>query len=475
MSSVFDPQPMLDSKAIEQIRIDEQIISLLETVRKLRVKRNTLTPISVLPPELLLRIFKYVQQNKSTGWHYRWSAVTRVSQYWRTIAIAEKHLWSDIMFNTDWRTIGGGLDHKAAVNVFVQRSDPSLLEVCIVDKGFSDATSLLLGELSRIRLLSFCTDASHSGNSDNESIQMAGFVCTRLRDLLSRPAPYLEEICLTVALPDSVGPLRPVLRHDTPGVFLNGEAPRLTSLVIERMPFKLKGLICPRLTVLKVKFKHELPPSCRVPIDALLGLLCQANDLRILELDRAFFVSDNTDASCPNQPISLSSLKTFRLGANEAETRALLQKISLSPDIEINISIRTSASPATPNGPQALLDFLGNHLNHPVVGWNKVAIYAGDPSTRRWERSRVIVFAFGDGKNTSYDLHRPNAQRELSSQFERREWAGHESDDYDPIHSPQLWIDSKLVDGASFFPDQLRFTTQVRLSRSGIWGSGTKA
>lgn len=100
-----------NDRAIERSQIDEEIKTLRESIRSLgkdtdievleefvrvlRTKRNTLAPISCLPPEILCEIFTFTARVIHTrAFDPRWiGSMTHVCQHWRDVALACPSLW----------------------------------------------------------------------------------------------------------------------------------------------------------------------------------------------------------------------------------------------------------------------------------------------------------------------------------------------------------------------------------------------
>ncbi|KAH9058299.1 hypothetical protein EDB87DRAFT_1626864 [Lactarius vividus] len=84
--------------------IDAQIKSLEESIRTLRLRRNTLAPVSSLPTEVFATIFSILcsrERATSTADDLAWLRVTRVTHVchqWREIALNQPLLWSDVDF-----------------------------------------------------------------------------------------------------------------------------------------------------------------------------------------------------------------------------------------------------------------------------------------------------------------------------------------------------------------------------------------
>ncbi|KAH9959020.1 hypothetical protein BC827DRAFT_1090255, partial [Russula dissimulans] len=70
---------------------------LEDTLRTLKSHRNTLAPISRLPPEALAAIFSFVSSSAlDESGHLRWIRVTHVCRQWRQIALNYPRFWSNI-------------------------------------------------------------------------------------------------------------------------------------------------------------------------------------------------------------------------------------------------------------------------------------------------------------------------------------------------------------------------------------------
>jgi hypothetical protein len=94
--------------------IDNQIASLEAQIVKLKTRRNSLAPLCRLPLELVVRIFKFVQNSNegnenraytgspnvlscktsTSGYDIDWNRVTRVCTYLRRIALDARELWA---------------------------------------------------------------------------------------------------------------------------------------------------------------------------------------------------------------------------------------------------------------------------------------------------------------------------------------------------------------------------------------------
>ncbi|KAI0280965.1 hypothetical protein BC826DRAFT_874013, partial [Russula brevipes] len=79
--------------------VDRGIDAAILLTRALLTHRNTLAPVSVLPPEVLARIFHLVAFADSSGAEtgsLRWIGVTHVCRHWRQVALDDSSLWARI-------------------------------------------------------------------------------------------------------------------------------------------------------------------------------------------------------------------------------------------------------------------------------------------------------------------------------------------------------------------------------------------
>ncbi|KDQ61415.1 hypothetical protein JAAARDRAFT_203934 [Jaapia argillacea MUCL 33604] len=85
--------------------IDSDIASHFESIRQLCTKRNSLVPVSRLPPEVLANIFQHATQSDlSLGFALGspavwWIAITYVCRCWREVALATPSLWCSLPFH----------------------------------------------------------------------------------------------------------------------------------------------------------------------------------------------------------------------------------------------------------------------------------------------------------------------------------------------------------------------------------------
>lgn len=78
-----------------QAQIDKKIRTFEDAIRSLRGQRNTLAPVSWLPPELLSRIFRHAR-DAADGRAKILPPASHVCRAWRALALANPLLWTEI-------------------------------------------------------------------------------------------------------------------------------------------------------------------------------------------------------------------------------------------------------------------------------------------------------------------------------------------------------------------------------------------
>ncbi|KAI0284069.1 hypothetical protein BC826DRAFT_881182, partial [Russula brevipes] len=81
--------------------VDRGIDAAVLLTYALLTHRNTLAPVSVLPPEVLARIFHLValadaESSRPKMGNLRWIGVTHVCRHWRQVALDDSSLWARI-------------------------------------------------------------------------------------------------------------------------------------------------------------------------------------------------------------------------------------------------------------------------------------------------------------------------------------------------------------------------------------------
>jgi hypothetical protein len=84
-----------------QQTIDAEIISLEESIRGSRLRRNALSPISSLPPEVVAAVFSLLcppSLERNPDHHLTRLRISNVCHQWREITLNHAFLWCHVDF-----------------------------------------------------------------------------------------------------------------------------------------------------------------------------------------------------------------------------------------------------------------------------------------------------------------------------------------------------------------------------------------
>ncbi|TFK69974.1 hypothetical protein BDN72DRAFT_577379 [Pluteus cervinus] len=325
-SSLIEESP--DSNTPERLEIDSQIDSLYEQIHLLRSRRNTLAPISRLPAELLSRIFFIVQglYLTETEDYYGWTAVIRVSQYWRAVVMERSDMWGGVIVPQSYR-----LPPWSPLSF--TRSGTSKLDVSFqnVNPNASHCKFIIsvLDELSRIRSLGF---SPSRGYSYANALNMQKIV-----QCFEQPAPHLEE--LSLGSNDNgawfwFSQFSPTFR------LFNGDAPMLRSLTLINSYIDWDNPLFRNLHHLKL---HGLPSPHFTSLHNIFDVLENAPNLQTLQMVSSVSLPD-PEPFPPHDNVALASLSSLDIMIPRKETLAFLSTVTLPAQSHIKICISNSHS-----------------------------------------------------------------------------------------------------------------------------------
>ncbi|TFY51807.1 hypothetical protein EVG20_g10829, partial [Dentipellis fragilis] len=308
--------------------IDTQIEHHRKALLDLRLRRNTLAPISVLLPEILSYIFHFCVDDSGTRESMFWAnvdlpsivspglsygyartalALSHVCRQWRSIARDDALLWTHIFMS----------NVELCQRMLVRSKQAALT----VRHGFisNDGKSLIslghaLAHLSRIKTLQI--SCQYYGTN----------LPRRFMEYISSPAPLLEELYLsnltghwaTNALPDTV---------------FAGCVPRLARLTVlhgAQLSWSSPLLKLSSLTHLHIGDMTEWKNST---LDPLLTVLARLPLLRGLALEQAIPAGPQVTG----RAVALPALTHLTLSDDQTSCVALLQALTLPPSVSITL------------------------------------------------------------------------------------------------------------------------------------------
>lgn len=316
-------------------KIDGDIDRLERAVQSLRTKRNELSPTSVLPPEILSRIFVLARD-----WSVRvefnnrvsWICVGHVCHHWREVALGCPSLWSVPVFS-----------RPNLAQEMLQRSKMAALTIRSTASHWTpemfETLETAMGQIHRI-----------------QSIELDGLiypgVVKILSSSLSQPATLLEDISLSGAA--HLMPLRNQSLFTTDALT---DAPRLRSVSFYRLNvswesavFRHRNLTCLRLS------NSPVAVGSASTFGQMMDALNHLPNIRILELSDS--IPSHTTSKGDEKILEFKFLERLELSAKAVDCTLFLRHIRYPPRATV---ILHSSSTATETG-ETVLSLIGQNL-----------------------------------------------------------------------------------------------------------------
>ncbi|KAG2053575.1 hypothetical protein BDR06DRAFT_956277 [Suillus hirtellus] len=298
----------LPSKA--QTEIDDELAALTEMMRSLRTRRNSLSPISSIPPEILGIIFvHHVQQTQlvyapDAPAVLSWLKIGHVCRHWREVVLGTPELWATPFLNS-----------LQATEEMLSRSKMASLKLKTGRRFYMDCVQKTLMHIERLQEVSLPSFSDIFGSSTTHCC-----IQKFLDRLSSCSAPKLQSLCLEAEIEQTPRIAIPI--------FL--PAPNLRSLQIKNCDISWTSSVLTGLTVLGIK---KLSPECLPTLDELISVLRRMPALHTLELEDALPTLPPQTISLPRAPrfmnVRLSHLKQLHLAAKMLEVANVLARIEL--------------------------------------------------------------------------------------------------------------------------------------------------
>ena len=286
--------------------VDEGIGAVRQVLYSLLTRRNTLVPISNLPPEILARVFHLLVLKEPPFFVRRklgWIRVTHVCRHWRQVALDDSSLWAQIIWGSQTVTNIKWISEMLAR----AKNAPLDIEFYNVLESSPEAILMILPHLSHIRQFRLYVSTRFPCNID------------RVQKIYSCEAPVLKHFeCNAFSLirfPDIGG-----------NMLFKGRAPMLRTFSLSHVvipwPFIPRG----QLTQLKIACRTEDFDSFE-NLNQLIDLLVNCPALEILALDSCL-PSQLTELS-HGQTIHLPHLSRLRLCGSTSRIMNMLKMLKL--------------------------------------------------------------------------------------------------------------------------------------------------
>jgi len=312
--------------------IDEEI----QLTRPPRSRRSAVSPISVLPPELLVQTLRFYAL-EVPPWSGRvqklgWIGVTHVCRRWRQVALGDSSLWARITrfsSNAKW------------ISEMLVRARNAPLVIDFVVTPAPEVLSMFPAHIFRIRELRL---------RNLSLLRSQG-----LRNICALEAPALEHFELGVSTP------YPVPFHQLGGTTLfGGRAPKLRTLSLSNV--SIPWLLIPhgQLTQLQITpFRVSTPNTSLLSgSNQLLDLLINSPDLEVLE----FCLPTVLVQAANGQAIHLPRLSRLCLGGSTSCVANMLKMLQLPSSTTLHLRC-ISENPST--HVNIILPLVSAHFQNP--------------------------------------------------------------------------------------------------------------
>ncbi|KAI0284064.1 hypothetical protein BC826DRAFT_170983 [Russula brevipes] len=320
-------------RAVAPSSVDRGIDAAILLTRALLTHRNTLAPVSVLPPEVLARIFHLLPPDSyspETG-RLEWIGVTHVCRHWRQVALDDSSLWARILCstaNTTW----------ISETLARARNAPLAIDLC----GTWNAKTLSMF-------------AAHFAHTHEFRLHGTPRLFYDIREIWSLEAPALEHFALGADADFPVTHLR--------APFFNGMAPKLRTFSLNQICVPWSFIPRGQLSKLKITLFDNGGPLTDGPSlgdsKSLIDLLINCPMLEILVLESCLPQSITRPSHV--QAIHLPRLSQLCLDGSSSRVANLLEILKLPPSTKLRISC-TSENMAT-NNDHRILPLLSAHLH----------------------------------------------------------------------------------------------------------------
>ena len=367
--------------------VDEEINAVMQLLHSLR---NALASISLLPPEVLSRIFHFLSLKEPSRVFSRpralgWILATHVCRHWRQVAIGDSSLWAEI---------SGVPANRELVSEMLARARNTPLDIIIDLDGVPDPKVLLdfFPHLSHTREL--CLSGLDLRHLDS------------VQGICSQEVPALEHFQVEVS-PDELE--APLVFQELDGTTLfKGQAPKLRTISLFYVFIPWSFIPRGQLTELEICHNNEILASdigLRGDLNQLIDLLVNCPQLEVLVL-RSCLYPQPTHFSY-GQTIHLPLLSRLHLVGPTSRVTNLLKMLKLSSST--TLQLYCGPEDDWTHNHNLVLPVVSAHLQSAVpIGFKRLSVTI--TGTNRW----LIVTA-----STSFTKSRISQSEEFESDMEK--------------------------------------------------------
>ncbi|KDQ55676.1 hypothetical protein JAAARDRAFT_325957 [Jaapia argillacea MUCL 33604] len=363
-------------------QIDKNIYKHAKSLQQLAFRRNGLSPVSCLPPEILTRIFTLLasrppsSQVLSKPRRYLWIRVVHVCRRWRRAAIGCPALWTRVVFS---------LPKWARAMLTLSKANPLVVSHRATRTSGQYPRSVKIVEsalqhLQRIRQI---------------TLELPSSWLQRLFGTITDPsAPLLENLSVSISECHTIAPINKMFTLDAPSL----HTLQLSNCVVE---WDSRILHHGRLLSLQISFSLLAPTKSTATLSQLLPVLARNPNLQTLILRNVLpEASSQPETPVDYSPVHLSQLTSFELACEDSLTVVELARyLSIPASSYFGLTCRDASEGADP-----LLSFALPHcdpglggkeirtvrLSGTSSGWFHIGCYPGLAEPSKPEGSKPI-------------------------------------------------------------------------------------
>ncbi|KAJ7124318.1 hypothetical protein C8R44DRAFT_852233 [Mycena epipterygia] len=238
--------------------IDAELEALYVRIAALIEERNSITPISTLPNEVLARILGVYAEDSISVSGVQWTKVMLVCRHWHKLALGTPTLWCNIRFL--WES------SKPHLLLQLERSRAAPLKIEIRSLTSNEFTDSILSNSGRLESLVLGGDPT--------------CLLTFMDEMRNHAFPILES--LSLALREDVTAENADRQFTLPPELFDGRMPRLRSLSLARIDAHWQCLASLRSLSLT---SGPDSPSTQISLPTLFNVLKSSPELTTLRLD----------------------------------------------------------------------------------------------------------------------------------------------------------------------------------------------